>query len=48
MPPMSDRMHGTFTLAKEGELVFSEAMILVEADNSVEALQLWSLPSCCP
>jgi len=36
MPPMSDRMHGTFTLVQEGKLVFSEAMILVEVDDTVE------------
>jgi hypothetical protein len=35
MPPMSDRMYGTFTLAKEGELVFSEAMLLVEEEGSL-------------
>lgn len=34
-PPVGDRMNGIFTLRKEGELVFSEAMLLVEEEGSV-------------
>lgn len=34
-PPQTDRMYGTFTLEKEGKLVFSEAMLLVEEAGSV-------------
>ncbi len=33
--PAGDRMHGIFTLANEGGLVFSEAMTLVEEEGSL-------------
>ena len=36
MPPAADRMYGTFTLYREGKLVFSEALLLVEEEGSVE------------
>ena len=35
MPPMADRMNGVFTLVREGEVVFTEAMLLVESEGSV-------------
>ncbi len=35
MPPSADRMYGTFTLAQEGKIVFSEAMLMVEEEGSV-------------
>ena len=35
MPPMSDRMYGTFTLVQEGEIVFTEAMLLIEQEGSL-------------
>lgn len=34
-PPVGDRMNGIFTLRKDGELVFSEAMLLVEEEGSL-------------
>lgn len=34
-PPVGDRMHGIFTLRKEGEIVFSESMLLVEEAGSL-------------
>ena len=33
--PAGDRMHGIFTLSREGALTFSEAMTLVEEDGSL-------------
>lgn len=35
MPPMADRMYGTFTLVREGEIVFTEAMLLIEEEGSL-------------
>ncbi len=34
-PPVGDRMHGIFTMRKEGEIVFSESMLLVEEAGSL-------------
>lgn len=34
-PPVGDRMQGIFTLAREGQPAFSEAMQLVEEDGSL-------------
>lgn len=34
-PPVGDRMHGLFTLRRDGEIVFSEAMILIEKEGSL-------------
>jgi hypothetical protein len=34
-PPVGDRMHGIFTLRRDGEVQFSEAMLLVERDGSL-------------
>jgi len=34
-PPVGDRMHGIFTLRQEGEIVFSESMLLVEEAGSL-------------
>jgi hypothetical protein len=34
-PPVGDRMHGVFTLRRNGEIQFSEALLLVERDGSL-------------
>lgn len=35
MPPMADRMYGTYTLVKDDAVVFTETMLLVESEGSL-------------